>query len=229
MGRTSGKDQPSWQESVEFLTDDPSTGDGQAGDTPARGPRVGAIAAPDHRWYRVAVFVVAAGAVLLGLFDVPSHSYVDVAGNPPLAPPAVGASRAFSSSSSLPSQQASLRRCPGADCPNSDVPEAGIIAAFAAHVPGVTVASDHTITGPDNRGRRTLVRRVLRMAFGDVNMTVTITQVGAQEPMTQPHALVRRLTHGEFVFVISTIGLYPPTHHQLQALVADPRLISIQS
>lgn len=214
---------------VEFLTDvpDADVGDADARDADARDADAPAVAT--GRSYRVLGYALAVLIVLAGGADVLYHSGRAEDGRQATGSTTNSVSASLSAEAARPTAARSWQ-CPGADCPDSDVPEAGVIAAFTADVPGVTLASEHTVTVPARGGGRELVSRVLRMAFGDVDMTVTITLPGSgsQHPKLPAHAQVWRLTHGGYDFTISTVGLYPPTRRQLLALVADPRVLMIE-
>ena len=98
-------------------------------------------------------------------------------------------------------------------------PSAAIMEAFAAHIPGAVVISEHTSL--TNRGRE-LRSRAIRAVSGNVTLDVVIAPATDRSP-----AHATRIMQGSYAITIRSTGYYAPTRKQLHRLAKDRRLTAV--
>jgi hypothetical protein len=98
-------------------------------------------------------------------------------------------------------------------------PSLAIAKAFAAHIPGSAVISEHTSL--TNRGQE-LRSRVIRALSGNAALEVVISRPTRPLPS---HAT--RIMQGSYAITIRSTGYYAPTRKQLHRLAADHRLTAV--
>lgn len=171
--------------------------------------------AASRRWQQLAVWGLAGVAALVVLIGVVNH-------NDPQGRPAVR---------TLPvppdPHPTSVSRCKGDGCELPDAPSRPIRFAFARHLPGSIVVSEHTVNGRIGRRHPVVRQRIVHAVSGNVEITVRVAQsdgsVIPQRPATT------RIAHDGYVIDFSFAGFYPPPRAQLRELADDHRIISVQS
>jgi len=111
--------------------------------------------------------------------------------------------------------------CIGSACTSDPSPD--IRAVFAEDLPGSVVMDENTVVA--HRGVHNLRSRTLRVVYGNVVMTVTISA----EPRTVPPPHATYIDHDGYLIDFTFVGYYPPTPGQIRALATDPRLVSLQA